>query len=108
VPTLKSALRPAGGGVDLRSSMRRTSWAESLVLDEVFFERSVEMPPLDYKANLVALDRLRDARHAKGQPLIAFRELVAELDMAEGGEALSCLAQAQREETWGQLLTLGK
>ena len=67
------------------------------------------MPPLDYKANLAALDSMRAQRYSKGQRQLPFRELVAELDMAEGGEALSCLSQGmRREETWGQLLTIGK
>eukprot|EP00966_Prymnesium_polylepis_P056286 1302256-Prymnesium_polylepis.1 len=66
------------------------------------------LTPLEYKANLAALDELRDQRRTKGQRPIPFRELVAELDMAEGGEALSCLAQARSQETWGQLLSVGK
>ena len=73
------------------------------------YERNDEKPPLDYKANLAALDSMREQRRCKGQRQLPFRELVAELDMAEGGEALSCLSQGvRREETWGQLLSIGK
>ncbi|KAL1511804.1 hypothetical protein AB1Y20_005090 [Prymnesium parvum] len=88
---------------------RRAVWAAQLVLDVVTYEKNEERPPLDYKANLAAIEQMRNERRAKGQRQLSFREYIRELDMAEGGEALSCLSPGPpREETWGQLLSIGK
>ena len=82
---------------------RRTRWASELVRDSVTFEACPEKAPLEYKANLASLDSMRHQRRSKGQVELSFRELVAELDMGEGGEGLSCLNLGQ-QQTWGQLL----
>lgn len=70
---------------------RRLSWAEASP-KVVSFEKVEQSPVVDYKANMLALQELRRARVREGKVALSFRSLVAELDISEGGEALSVLA----------------
>lgn len=107
--TTGSALK-SEGAMASEQRIKRASWAPMLVRDEVSYEPSGDLPPLEYKANLSAMHDLRRQRRSAGQAELTFRELVAELDMAEGGEALSCLGTARHEPppTWGQMLAQGE
>jgi len=75
---------------------RRARWAQTVVSNVLLLHDApdVDEAPQDlYKQNLAELDRMRRERRAKGQLPLPFRELVAELDMAQGGEALSHLSK---------------
>ena len=59
-----------------------------------------EVIALEYKSNLRALDNLRRDPSCARMP---FKELVRQLDMADGGHCLSCLPSGDAGLTWGQL-----
>ena len=69
----------------------------------------------DYRANMHALQNIRNKRMLESRTELSFAELVSELDAMQGGEALSVLAprrvdpprgswMARRGQTWGQML----
>ena len=118
---------PAGAPTDAAKEcsekpapQRRLSWSEAdpVVID---VERTVTSPVVDYRLNMAALQELRRQRELEGKGSGTFRSLVAELDMKEGGEALSYLsvpalplgggaapaapaASVNDTFTWGQML----
>ena len=68
----------------------------------------------DYRKTLMALQDIRRRRDKEARPELSFAQLVTELDVEEGGEALACLVPRkvdpppgawQRGTTWGQMMS---
>ena len=116
-PPVKSALSLGSKAFDPSREAKRQKWADELTVRH-YYEPGQEPPVDNYRANLHALQDIRNKRMLQSRVELSFAELVSELDAEQGGEGLSCLVprkkdpprgswMASRGQTWGQIAGSG-
>jgi len=102
----ENVAQSVGRRADKDGMRQRLRWSSHDVVDVVEYEKAGKdeidvMAACEYKRNLRAIDNLRRDPTCLG---MSFKELVRQLDMAEGGEGLACLPSSSSSFTWGQMM----